>query len=389
MITEQPGRQRGQRRHPRRRCSRRRVGRQGHRPLQEPRQRVRTAALDALPRRPLRVRLRRRVHPRLLDARRERQARRQLSTPIDSTRIQDSAGVWPYHDHSKSMSDSISGGLYGAISILGRDEKPPDREFVVYFGQQLDFRTVNGRAFVGTRLSSVRRSARSCSGTSWRSATTITRSTSTATAGRFRAGLRTPAGSVHAESFAVRWQEDVRRHVALPLPRRGSHDERDDRDLPGDEVRRRAWSSRPSWRPSLPLGRLGARTTAEVSMPAKLLRHATRRPRRHVRHLAERRSDDAHGHRGRRRGSTLARPPRPIVLDGVHEERRSSSTAADPSLHAGDPERVRGRAIGPEPSLCPPGGRARLEGVAPAGVDEVELERVAPGPRTVVGGRAR
>ena len=61
----------------------------------------------------------------------------------------DSAGVWPYHDHSPSMSDSISGGMYGALSILGRDEAPPDREFVVYFGEQLDFRTVNGRAFVG------------------------------------------------------------------------------------------------------------------------------------------------------------------------------------------------------------------------------------------------
>ena len=62
---------------------------------------------------------------------------------------EDAAGVWPYHDHSQSMSDSISGGMYGAISILGRDEKPPDREFVVYFGQQLDFKTINGRAFVG------------------------------------------------------------------------------------------------------------------------------------------------------------------------------------------------------------------------------------------------
>lgn len=61
----------------------------------------------------------------------------------------DSAGVWPYHDHSRSMSDSIAGGLYGALSILGRDEKQPDREFVVFFAQTLDFMTVNGRAFVG------------------------------------------------------------------------------------------------------------------------------------------------------------------------------------------------------------------------------------------------
>ena len=63
--------------------------------------------------------------------------------------VEESAGVWPYHDHSPSMSDSIAGGLYGAVSILGRDEEPPDREFVVYFGEHLDFRTVNGRAFVG------------------------------------------------------------------------------------------------------------------------------------------------------------------------------------------------------------------------------------------------
>jgi FtsP/CotA-like multicopper oxidase with cupredoxin domain len=62
---------------------------------------------------------------------------------------EDSAGVWPYHDHSPSMSDSISGGMYGALSILGPEETPPDREFVVYFGEQRDFRTVNGRAFVG------------------------------------------------------------------------------------------------------------------------------------------------------------------------------------------------------------------------------------------------
>ena len=63
--------------------------------------------------------------------------------------VEESAGVWPYHDHSPSMSDSIAGGLYGAVSILGRDDEPPDREFVVYFGEHLDFRTVNGRAFVG------------------------------------------------------------------------------------------------------------------------------------------------------------------------------------------------------------------------------------------------
>jgi FtsP/CotA-like multicopper oxidase with cupredoxin domain len=61
----------------------------------------------------------------------------------------DSAGVWPYHDHSPSMDDSIAGGLYGTLSILGRHERPPDHEFVVYLESQLGFMTVDGRAFVG------------------------------------------------------------------------------------------------------------------------------------------------------------------------------------------------------------------------------------------------
>jgi FtsP/CotA-like multicopper oxidase with cupredoxin domain len=61
----------------------------------------------------------------------------------------DSAGVWPYHDHSPSMDESISGGLYGALSILGAGEQPPDREFVVFFQSTLDFKTIDGRAFVG------------------------------------------------------------------------------------------------------------------------------------------------------------------------------------------------------------------------------------------------
>jgi manganese oxidase len=61
----------------------------------------------------------------------------------------DSAGVWPYHDHSPSMMDSIEGGLYGALSILAPGEKVPDHEFVVYLESQQGFMTINGRAFVG------------------------------------------------------------------------------------------------------------------------------------------------------------------------------------------------------------------------------------------------
>jgi FtsP/CotA-like multicopper oxidase with cupredoxin domain len=60
-----------------------------------------------------------------------------------------SAGVWPYHDHSPSMHDSIDGGMYGMLSIRRPGEPLPDREFVVVFASMGDFHTINGRAFVG------------------------------------------------------------------------------------------------------------------------------------------------------------------------------------------------------------------------------------------------
>ena len=63
--------------------------------------------------------------------------------------VRDSAGVWPYHDHSMSMETSIAGGMYGALSILGRHERRPDREFLVYFNMTHGFMTIDGRAFVG------------------------------------------------------------------------------------------------------------------------------------------------------------------------------------------------------------------------------------------------
>jgi FtsP/CotA-like multicopper oxidase with cupredoxin domain len=61
----------------------------------------------------------------------------------------DTRGVWPYHDHSPSMEASIAGGLYGSLSIRGRAERRPDREFTVFFGAVNGFQTINGRAFVG------------------------------------------------------------------------------------------------------------------------------------------------------------------------------------------------------------------------------------------------
>jgi manganese oxidase len=61
----------------------------------------------------------------------------------------DSAGVWPYHDHSPSMHDSIDGGMFGMLSILGRHEQAPDREFQVVFSPFGKFMAIDGRAFVG------------------------------------------------------------------------------------------------------------------------------------------------------------------------------------------------------------------------------------------------
>jgi manganese oxidase len=61
----------------------------------------------------------------------------------------DSAGVWPYHDHSPSMQASIEGGMYGMLSILGRHERAPDREFEVVLGPWGQFMTIDGRAYVG------------------------------------------------------------------------------------------------------------------------------------------------------------------------------------------------------------------------------------------------
>jgi FtsP/CotA-like multicopper oxidase with cupredoxin domain len=62
----------------------------------------------------------------------------------------DSVGVWPYHDHSSAMDQSIAGGMFGMLSILGRHERAPDREFEVVFSPfGRNFMAIDGRAFVG------------------------------------------------------------------------------------------------------------------------------------------------------------------------------------------------------------------------------------------------
>ena len=37
----------------------------------------------------------------------------------------DSVGAWPYHDHGPSMHESIEGGMWGMLSILGQRERAP------------------------------------------------------------------------------------------------------------------------------------------------------------------------------------------------------------------------------------------------------------------------
>jgi FtsP/CotA-like multicopper oxidase with cupredoxin domain len=61
----------------------------------------------------------------------------------------DSVGAWPYHDHGPEMEASIDGGMWGMLSIRGRAERVPDREFVVVFAPMGEFQSIDGRAFVG------------------------------------------------------------------------------------------------------------------------------------------------------------------------------------------------------------------------------------------------
>jgi FtsP/CotA-like multicopper oxidase with cupredoxin domain len=47
------------------------------------------------------------------------------------------------------MHESIGGGMWGMLSILGKRERAPDREYVVVFSPMGNFQAIDGRAFVG------------------------------------------------------------------------------------------------------------------------------------------------------------------------------------------------------------------------------------------------
>ena len=211
------------------------------RPLPEPRHAQQPAALDALPRRPLPAGLRRRLPARLLGPGRERRCRASRS-PTGSTRRPDSVGVWPYHDHSPSMDDSIAGGLYGAISILepGRRRSPTTSSSSSSRRRSTSRRSTAARSSA-TRRSSTRRSATSCSGTC--SSLGDDYHTFHVHGHRWKDPAGTDIDTLTvgpAESFKIQLARGGPGHVVLPLPRRGPHDAGDDRHLPGVAMKRRA-----------------------------------------------------------------------------------------------------------------------------------------------------
>ena len=153
--------------------------------------------------------------------------------------------MWPYHDHSPSMEDSIAGGMYGMLSILGRHEQRPDREFEVVFAPMGDFQTIDGRAFVGNTpvfTSIVGQTIQ------W---DVMAMGSEHHTFHVHGHRWKSPFGT-DVDTQTVGPRRDVPhplegggpRHVAVPLPRRGPHDGRDDRHLPGQAPMRRLGARR-------------------------------------------------------------------------------------------------------------------------------------------------
>jgi manganese oxidase len=71
--------------------------------------------------------------------------------------VEDSVGVWPYHDHGPFEHESTDRGLFGAIVITPRDDPRPDTEATIYFhhlnpnvtGFNRTLSVINGRAHAG------------------------------------------------------------------------------------------------------------------------------------------------------------------------------------------------------------------------------------------------
>lgn len=144
-----------------------------------------------------------------------------------------SAGFWPSHDHSTSMRESLEGGLYGGLSIRGRRECLPDREFVVVFAPTGEFQTINGRAFVGNTPVFRGRPGETVQ---WDVMAIGSEHHTFHVHGHrwLENGISRDTKTVGpAESFRIRWREDAPGDVVLSLPRRAAHGPRHDRHLPG------------------------------------------------------------------------------------------------------------------------------------------------------------
>ena len=131
--------------------------------------------------------------------------------------------------------------MYGMLSILGRHKRAPDREFEVVFSSMgKDFMTIDGRAFVGNTPVFRAKVGELVQWDVMAIGSDFHTFTSTGTAGSPPDGPRDTRTVGPAESFRVQWSRGRSGNLALPLPRRGSHDARDDRHLSGLEVIRRA-----------------------------------------------------------------------------------------------------------------------------------------------------
>ena len=121
----------------------------------------------------------------------------------------DSAGVWPYHDHSPSM-DVVDPRrpVRRALDPRARARRSPTASSSSSSRSSSTSTRSTGSRSSTTRPRSARRSATSCSGTCSASATTTTASTCTATAGRPPTARATCRRSSPAESFVFRWKED-------------------------------------------------------------------------------------------------------------------------------------------------------------------------------------
>ena len=101
--------------------------------------------------------------------------------------------------------------MYGMLSILGRHERAPDREFEVVFSNMgKDFMTIDGRAFVGnTPVFRAKVGRARAVGRDGDRAPTSTPSTCTGTAGSPPTGRATRRPSARPSRSAIRWVEDA------------------------------------------------------------------------------------------------------------------------------------------------------------------------------------